>query len=109
MDILALIQSSVPSKENPKNPEGSHFYVATLRSLGQDNKVSEAPITMWFNPKIKDRYGEVLARAPVAVALLGVYVVPGKQVGQVNMTLSDNGRISCAQTSGIEQLTASQG
>ena len=98
-----------PSKPNPKSPENSALYNVTLRSMGNDKKVTEAPITLWYNPKLKDRFRDVLAQAPVAVSLLGVYVQPGKKVGEVSLSLSDNGRISAAQTSAVQQLAATQG
>ena len=109
MDLTAMIHTVEGPKPNPKNPDNSSLYNVTLRSMGSDKKVTEAPLSLWFNPKLKNRFGSVLQNFPVSVSMLGVYVSPGKKAGEVSLSLSDNGRISAAKTSATEQLQASQG
>ena len=109
MDIVAMVHKVEGPKPNPKNAEKSYLYSVTLRSLGTDKKVTESPVTLWFNPKLKNRFEWLESSFPVAVALLGVYVQPGRQSGEVAMSLSDNGRISRAKTSVVEALEQDQG
>lgn len=109
MDLTAMIHTVEGPKPNPKNPDNSSLYNVTLRSMGSDKKVTEAPLSLWFNPKLKNRFESVLQNFPVSVSVLGVYVSPGKKAGEVSLSLSDNGRISAAKTSATEQLQASQG
>ena len=109
MDLTAMIHTVEGPKPNPKNPDNSSVYNVTLRSMGSDKKVTEAPLSLWFHPKLKNRFEKYLQNYPVSVSMLGVYAQPGKRAGEVSLSLSDNGRISTAKTSATDSLQASQG
>ena len=52
--MSAMIVKKEDLKPDPKNPMSS-VYSVTLRGI-QGSRVAESPISMWVNPKYKDRF-----------------------------------------------------
>ena len=104
MDMSAMI---VKNESLKHRNHMSSVYSVTVRGI-KSNIVAEPAISMWVNPKYKDRFATALAQTPVAVSLLGVYVQK-KADGSVVMSMSDDSRISMVRTWATTLLECKQG